>query len=286
MDFTKSAGSDGYARGYNKKGDFLVHDLDLVKRAAWSRLQRLVLVGQDIGLFTGPELVRYGLRGAVFPAIKDEWHEERKVLQMKDGKPLLDDEGNRIRVADPRWRSILMQSTVEYVVQYCLFKRQVNAQVEVLQNGSIDRAIAQSSVVGISTTEPGLQRLREIVDRMREKSGGKLRTSDITGLDWSVGALGGSHGFLTILSAETWSSYNSVYHVGKSLYAQTGYGTVQTGMLCTSQEGGSARLIDAILRWGVRDLEGRGIEPHCPCICYSDVVGLARALRNFGLLDL
>ena len=84
--------------------------------------------------------------------------------------------------------------------------------------------------------------------------------------------MGGSHGFLTILSAEdpteaylsavtasTWASYNSVYHVGKALYAETRYGTVQTGMLCTSQEGGSARLIDAILK----EME-MGIVPHCP----------------------
>lgn len=106
---------------------------------------------------------------------------------------------------------------------------------------------------------------------------GQLRTSDIIGLDWSVGALGGSHGFLTILSAEdpteaylsavtasTWASYNSVYHVGKALYAETRYGTVQTGMLCASQEGGSARLVDAILRWRVKDNGDGGIVPHCP----------------------
>jgi len=89
--------------------------------------------------------------------------------------------------------------------------------------------------------------------------------------------LGGSHGFLTILSAEdpteaylsavtasTWASYNSVYHVGKALYAETRYGTVQTGMLCTSQEGGSARLIDAILRWRVKDSRTMEMEALCP----------------------
>ena len=41
-------------------------------------------------------------------------------------------------------------------------------------------------------------------------------------------------------------------------------------MLCTSQEGGSARLIDAILRWGVIGREDGSIEPYCPPICYSD----------------
>lgn len=119
-------------------------------------------------MFTGPELVKYGVRGAVFPAIKDEWHEERKAFHMSNGEALRDSEGKRIRVDDPRWRSILMQSTIEYIVHYCLFKRQVNAQAGVLQEGDIDCAFAQSSVVGISTAEAGLQRLRQIVDRMRD----------------------------------------------------------------------------------------------------------------------
>jgi len=110
-----------------------------------------VIIGKDIGLFTGPELVKYGVRGAVFPAIKDEWHEEREVFHMSNGEALRDSEGKS--------------------VHYCLFKRQVNAQAGVLQEGDIDYAFAQSSVVGISTAEPGLQRLRQIVDRMRDTSG-------------------------------------------------------------------------------------------------------------------
>ena len=118
--------------------------------------------------------------------------------------------------------------------------------------------------------------MRAILERLFELGEGKVRTSDVIGLDWSVGALGGSHGFITILSALdpspefvsavtacTWSSYNSVYQIGENLYGQTRYGTVQTGMLCTSQEGGAARAIDGIHR-GV--VSSRPFAPSWGCV--------------------
>lgn len=117
---------------------------------------------------------------------------------------------------------------------------------------------------------------------MYELGDGQLRTSDVTGMDWSVGALGGSHGFITLLSAEkpsaeyiaavtasTWASYNSVYHIGDELFGQTRLGSVQTGMLCTSQEGGAARVVDSILKNGVIDTE-EGLKPAKAVISYSD----------------
>lgn len=206
MDKSKSSGSDGFARGQSLKGPFLANDLQLIELAAKNRLKRLKLVGSDIGLFSGIELVQFGLRGVVFPAIKDEWHAERKMFKMKKNKdgsetPVLDANGDRVRAECPRWRSILMQSTVEYIVQYCLFKRQVAAQVSLLQDGDIDKVIGQSAMVGTSTSEAGLERLREVFDRLGQLGNGVVRTSDVTGLDWSVGALGGSHGFITLLSA-------------------------------------------------------------------------------------
>lgn len=111
-------------------------------------------------------------------------------------------------------------------------------------------------------------------------------------MDWSVGALGGSHGFITLLSAElpsaeyisavtasTWSSYNSVYQIGDILYGQTRYGSVQTGMLRTSQEGGAARVIDSILKFGVHETE-EGLKPAKAVISYSDDKVLAWEARK------
>ena len=91
--------------------------------------------------------------------------------------------------------------------------------------------------IGVSTADSsGLERVRETLDFMRGFSSTKsLRASDLTGMDWSVGPLGGSHGYITLLSARltasTWPSYNSVYSVGAFLYGQSRLGTVQTGML-------------------------------------------------------
>lgn len=278
-----------------QKGNFLTADIISIVEAVKRRLKRLQLVGKDIGLFKGIELVQYGMRGVVFPAIKNEWHPEKKIFKTDDsGVAVLDEEGKRVRLDHPRWRSILMQSTLEYAVQYALFKAKVNAQVEVLQNGDVDAAIGQSTMVGASTSTEGLERMRQIFDRLFELGGGVVRTSDVTGLDWSVGALGGSHGFITILSARnpsdgfvsavtacSWASYNSVYQCGRNLYAQTRF---QTGMLCTSQEGGAARAINSILRWGVIETP-YGLIPVCACISYSDDQVLAwKGPRGF-LLD-
>ena len=188
-----------------------------------------------------------------------------------------------VRAECPRWRTILMQSTVEYAVQYCLYKRKVAAQVEVLKYGHVDEAIGQGSMAGSSTSEEGLLRMRQIVERVGELGNGVVRTSDVTGLDWSVGPIGGSHGFMTILAARdpspefvaavtacTWASYNSIYQIGSCLYGQTRLGTVQTGMLCTSQEGGAARQIDSILKGGVINMPDGTLKPAKPSISYSD----------------
>ena len=194
-----------------------------------------------------------------------------------------DADGNRIRLAHPRWRAILMQSTIEYATQFVLFKGKVNAQVKVLQEGSIDEAIGQSAMVGVSTSDDGLVRMRQIVDRLYELGNGQLRTSDVTGMDWSVGALGGfSRVHNLAFSREAirgvhFSSDRPAHgqvttqftKLGMLLYGQTRLGTVQTGMLCTSQEGGAARVVDSILKNGVIDTE-EGLKPAKAVISYSD----------------
>ena len=59
MDKSKSAGSDGFTRGHNEKGNFLAADIFSIIDATKRRLRRLEVVGGDIGLFTGIELVQY-----------------------------------------------------------------------------------------------------------------------------------------------------------------------------------------------------------------------------------
>lgn len=156
MDLAKSAGSDGYVRGHPKRNECFSHDPEAILNTAWLRLQRLALVGENIGLFSGLEFIRLGLRGVVFPAIKDEWHEERKVFVTdEEQKDVIGPDGTRTRLENPGWRSILMQSTIEYLVQYVLFKRQTLAQVEIVRGGDVEKIICQSSLVGVSTSEDG-----------------------------------------------------------------------------------------------------------------------------------
>ena len=118
----------------------------------------------------------------------------------------------KVREAGREWREgfacripagepYLCSPPLTYLVHYVLFKRQTKAQVDV-RAGDIEKIVRQSTVVGLSTAEEGLQTVRAVLDLMRQDStSGELRTSDITGLDWSLGALGGAHGYLTILSA-------------------------------------------------------------------------------------
>ena len=64
----------------------------------------------------GLELVTLGFRGAVYPAIKREFHPERKVFELdKNKQAVLDATGERVRLQNPRWRAILMQSTIDYL---------------------------------------------------------------------------------------------------------------------------------------------------------------------------
>ena len=91
-------------------------------------------------------------------------------------------------------------------------------------------------------------------------------------MDWSITLLSAespSAEYISAVTASTWSSYNSVYQIGDILYGQTRYGSVQTGMFCTSQEGGAARVIDSILKFGVHETE-EGLKPAKAVISYSD----------------
>ena len=56
------------------------------------------------------------------------------------------------------------------------------------------------------------------------------------------------------------------------MYQQTRFGTVQTGTLCTSQEGGCARIVDFNLRFGMRPNQSGDWfdEPARPAVSYSD----------------
>lgn len=81
-----------------------------------------------------------------------------------------------------------------------------------------------------------------------------------------------SPSYVDAVTAASWAAYNSVYVVGDSAFQQTRWCAVQTGTLCTSQEGGAARLVDYNLKDGIigNDDDSWFDRPACCVVNYSD----------------
>lgn len=77
-----------------------------------------------------------------------EWHAERKVFECDtSGVAVLDDQGNKIPLNHPRWRSILVQATVDHIVQFVLFKQFSLSELMTVQGGNVDKIVAGVSLV-------------------------------------------------------------------------------------------------------------------------------------------
>ena len=84
------------------------------------------------------DLYLSGLRGLVSPAIKDELHEPKKVFQKIAGTDSLDF-GKRMK--NPRWRSILVQGTVDHIVGTALSKTFSLAHIDPYQNTEMIKTV-------------------------------------------------------------------------------------------------------------------------------------------------
>ena len=118
----KSAGSDGHNAWCSTKAEFLMQQRECILDAARRRVMRRKLVGDNISLFTGCELVTLGLRAPVHQASKLEYHKPRQCFVIVDGVVQRDAEGFRVAVAHPTMRSILILATVDHLVQHVLQK--------------------------------------------------------------------------------------------------------------------------------------------------------------------
>ena len=243
----KSAGADGHLNSATTKGELLMAKKADVEEAVLRRLKRLILLGDAVSLFSGPELVLLGVRSPVYPSIKDELTELRKCFQVKNGQLVLTPEGDRIPLEFPRWRSILVQSTVDHLTQFVLYKPFSLAEVGLLQEGAVSQAVDECSLVGISTSDEGLIRFKALLDELRSRGSGEVRSSDVTGMDWSVGRMGALDAyfclrnstsreprFVAAVTAQAWALINSTYVISGKWIAQLSYGVVQTGSLFCS----------------------------------------------------
>ena len=114
LDLDKSAGYDGSVMGCQTKAEFVRAYHKQLRAAALNRIKRLAFIGVDAGRMTPRDLFLAGLRCLVAPAIKDELHEPRKVF-----KKLPNGEFDYTqRLEHPRWRSILVQGTIDHIKTY------------------------------------------------------------------------------------------------------------------------------------------------------------------------
>ena len=243
----------------------MAHRSDL-EEACVRRIKRLVILGDAVSLFTGPELVELGVRTPIYPSIKDELTEYRKCFVFVDGRLYLTPEGECVELDFPRWRSILVQATVDHLVQYVLYKPFSAFEVDLLQDAHchVTDAVDYGSLVGVSTSDEGLVRFRSLLEELRGRGSGQLRSSDVTGMDWSVGRSGALDGyfclrnatlqspeFVSAVTAQSWALINGTYVIDRTWIAQVDYGVVQTGSLRTSQQDGAPRRVDNVLSTGV-----------------------------------
>ena len=63
-----------------------------------------------------------------------------------------------MRLTHPRWRSILIQTTTDPLVQSVLYKPHSTAELAVQQGGTMAEAPKQGTFVGASMADEGLER--------------------------------------------------------------------------------------------------------------------------------
>jgi hypothetical protein len=285
MDRNKHAGWAGICKGTLSKGDLLdAYGHDILEMSV-QRVLRFYAFGFLVPHLTPLDLVRYGFRGLVVPEIKRELHHTRKVYR-------IDEEGNKVRLAHPRWRSILMQDTADYVV-HKYFEGPCNKSVAAVL-GDPNRVHAQATfgcMVGMSTTDQGVRSIEALLAHLEQVPGAKSwASSDVSGMDWSLSSahvLAAPLVRRSLLEKLSWfleetmpddpmagdrvrayelagwfsssSEAKSVYLVGSQLICATDSGICQSGCVSTSQ-------VDTY----ARNAEKLAADPRCIPLSYGD----------------
>jgi len=265
LNLKKSAGYTGLIQSCVTKEDVVRKDSAGLRAAAIARVHALAKAcPKKVARMSALQLVQAGLRDPVIPCIKPEPHPDRKVYDVVDGQ--------KVRKKDPRWRSILVQSTVDEVVGRILHKQQNNAGVAHYQNAPLQHVAEGQSTLGASQTDSGIIRLGLVilaaVALLPDNYQILAESSDVSGMDWCVGAVGVAVDTLRRLKASIASdpglrrredgsmklSYFDIalinyglvtalpmYLVGNALYAQLQRGVTQSGVVSTGQMNCSVR---------------------------------------------
>ena len=197
------------------------------------------------------------------------------------------------RLSNPRWRSILVQGTVDHLATIVLTKTATMACIENFQcadkkdMAKCAELVAIGSGVGFASHDEGVADLCSLFKAMACRSEtGKLATSDVSGMDWSLGGsvLLATYKFMhdarpgvaqgpPLRTVETpdmfedqhafsywcqcmralgYVAHNPAYVVGTRVLTQACHGVCQTGDAITTWQDNVVRVWDAIMRNGVK----------------------------------
>ena len=138
MELSKSAGSNGAVCGRSTKEEFLQGFRQDIREACLRSMKRLACVGKDAGYVSARDLFWCGLRGLVSPEIKDELHEPKKVFAATPDDSIDYDK----RLKNPRWKSILVQGTIDHIEGATLTKTSAKAYIGHFQDTDLGGGVA------------------------------------------------------------------------------------------------------------------------------------------------
>ena len=163
------------------KAGLVANHLDDLIDAAAARALRFYTHGDLSARLSPIELVKYGFRGLVFPEIKREYHPGRKVY-----------DANGKRLKTPRWRTILTQCTIDFLVHKHFEYEHNEAIAQLWQYGSPEEVVRNGNLIGMSTTDAGVRRIEEILAHFKRGLDGaendSIVESDASGIDWAISA--------------------------------------------------------------------------------------------------
>ena len=155
----------------------------------------------------------------VNPQIKREWHEPEKYYATDSkGAILRDAEGKPVPRKLPRWRSILIQGTIDFLVLVVLLRRYTKAWTRAFQESGGEEAVKFGSGVGFSTAPEGKKAMASLLRKLcAENPSSLVRSSDVTGMDWSVGASGLIHTYRVWIDSP-WGTHAMGLRVLRRIY--------------------------------------------------------------------
>ena len=245
----QSAGYDGYIRGRSTKGEFERAFHDELVTATTNRLRRLAFLGSNAGYLHPIHKFRLGLKTLVNPQIKREWHRYEKFFEADaEGNIKRDADGRPVPRKNPRWRSILIQGTIDFLTLVVLVSKYTKGWTRAFQESGGKSALQFGSGVGFSASPEGKKQMASLLQAMSKASpSGMMRSSDVTGMDWSVGPSGLVHTYRVWLEAgapeNQWArmlwafgycELDSLYLLGSRIIAQRHIGVVGSGSFRTT----------------------------------------------------